>query len=86
MIGAATIPAAFGLIAGAIGLETVPVGAAVLACLLWLLHEKLSGHPDVEPAHPTLGLGDASGVRAAGRGVMSYRDRERESRTEPRNV
>jgi fucose permease len=83
MIGAAAVPGAFGLLAGAIGLETVPVGAAVLACLLWLLHERLSRHPEVEPVRPTLGLGDGSGMRSAEKAVMSYLEREREGRTGP---
>jgi fucose permease len=52
MIGAAAVPGALGLIAGGVGLEAVPVGAAVLACLLWLLHEGLTRRPDVEPTRP----------------------------------
>ncbi len=45
MIGAAAIPAALGLIAGNT-LEAVPVGTAVLAGVLWLLHEGLVRRPD----------------------------------------
>jgi fucose permease len=41
MIGAAAVPAALGVLAGRSGLEAVPVGATVLAGLLWLLHEWL---------------------------------------------
>jgi fucose permease len=41
MIGAAAIPALLGLVAGRRGLEAVPIGAVVLAGILWLLHECL---------------------------------------------
>ena len=47
MIGAAAVPAALGLVAGAVGLRAVPVGAAVLSGLLWLLHEGLLRRPVV---------------------------------------
>lgn len=46
MIGAAAIPAALGPVAGA-SLEAVPVTTAVLAGVLWLLHEGLVRRPDV---------------------------------------
>jgi fucose permease len=52
MIGAAAIPGALGLIAGATGLEAVPIGTVVLAALLWLLHEGLVRRPDSEPTRP----------------------------------
>lgn len=41
MIGAAAVPGLLGLIAGARGLEAVPLGAAALAGAVWLLHEAL---------------------------------------------
>jgi fucose permease len=41
MIGAAAIPALLGLLASRYYLEAVPIGAAILAGLLWLLHESL---------------------------------------------
>jgi fucose permease len=47
MIGAATVPGALGLIAGASVLEIVPIGAAVLIGLVWLLHEGLVRRPYV---------------------------------------
>jgi hypothetical protein len=49
MIGAAAVPGALGLVAGAIGLEAVPLGAMALAGVLWLLHEGLARRPDVAP-------------------------------------
>jgi hypothetical protein len=45
MIGAATVPAALGLVAGRVGRGVVPVGAAVLSGILWLLHEGLLRRP-----------------------------------------
>jgi hypothetical protein len=47
MIGAAAVPAALGLVAGEVGLGAVPVWAAVLSGLLWLLHEALLRRPVV---------------------------------------
>lgn len=47
MVGAAAVPGALGLIAGRVGLEAVPVGAAVLAVAVWVLHEGLIRRPDV---------------------------------------
>ena len=47
MIGAAAIPAALGLLAGAVELAAVPVAVVVLAVGLWLLHELLVRRPDV---------------------------------------
>jgi fucose permease len=41
MIGAAAVPAALGLIASGAGLGAVPVAAALLAALVWLLHESM---------------------------------------------
>jgi fucose permease len=48
MIGAAAVPGALGVIAGAIGLEAIPVGTVILAVLLWFLHERLTQRPDAE--------------------------------------
>jgi fucose permease len=45
MIGAAAVPATLGLIAGRFALKAIPIGAAVLAGLLWLLHEWLLRRP-----------------------------------------
>jgi fucose permease len=62
MIGAAAVPTALGLIAGGAGLWAVPVGAAVLAALLWLLHEGLIRRPDAEmPRHLTAARGGTGG-------------------------
>ena len=47
MIGAAAIPGTLGVMAGKGGLETVPVGIAVLFGILILLHEKLVRLPDI---------------------------------------
>lgn len=44
MLGASAIPAALGLVAGA-SLDAVPVTTAVLASVLWLLHEGLVRRP-----------------------------------------
>jgi fucose permease len=49
MIGAAAVPGALGLLAGASGLAIIPVGLAMLAVVLWLLHEGLAQRSDVEP-------------------------------------
>lgn len=49
MIGAAVVPGALGLIASRAGLEAIPVGAAMLAGMLWFLHEGLTRRPDAEP-------------------------------------
>jgi fucose permease len=46
MIGAAALPGALGLVTGQVGLQAVPIGAVVLAGLLWLLHEGLVRRPD----------------------------------------
>jgi fucose permease len=52
MIGAAVVPGGLGLIASRAGLEAIPVGAAILAGLLCLLHEGLTRWPDAEtPKH-----------------------------------
>ena len=53
MIGAATVPGALGLLAGLKGLAIIPIGAAMGAVVLWLLHEGLVQQPDAEP--PTAG-------------------------------
>jgi fucose permease len=45
MIGAATIPATLGLIAGRSHLEAVPVAIVVVAIVLWVLHECLLRRP-----------------------------------------
>jgi len=58
MIGAAAVPGALGLIAGRVGLESVPVGAVVLAVLVWVLHEGLLRRPDVR-ATPDLAASTA---------------------------
>jgi fucose permease len=50
MIGAAAVPAVFGLVAEGSGLEAVPIGMAVLAGFLWLLHEVLVRRPNVGAA------------------------------------
>lgn len=47
MIGVAIVPGALGLIAGVRGLEAVPIGTAVLATALTLLHEWLVRRPNV---------------------------------------
>jgi fucose permease len=47
MIGAAAVPGTLGLIAGRVGLEAVPLGTALLAGLLCLLHEALARRPDL---------------------------------------
>jgi fucose permease len=47
MIGAAAVPGCLGLVAGVGGLEAVPVGAVVLAGVLWLLHERLRRRADI---------------------------------------
>lgn len=47
MIGAAAIPGALGLIASGVGLEAIPVGALILAVLLWAIHEGLIRRPDI---------------------------------------
>lgn len=60
MIGAAAVPGALGLVGGAVGLEAVPVGAAFLTGLVWLLHEGLVRRSD---------YGAAAGSGAAGSGA-----------------
>jgi fucose permease len=47
MIGAAIVPGTLGVLAGRVGLEAVPIGAAVLFTLLAGLHERLLRRPDV---------------------------------------
>ncbi|WP_435011739.1 MFS transporter [Tundrisphaera lichenicola] len=47
MIGAAAVPATLGLVGSRVGLEAVPIGAAILAGLVWMLHEGLVRRPDV---------------------------------------
>lgn len=47
MIGAAAVPGVLGMIARGAGLEAVPVGAAALAGLVWLLHEGLVWRADL---------------------------------------
>lgn len=54
MLGAAVAPATLGLIASGVGLEAVPVGAAILASLLWLLHEGLIRRRDAGPDLPAV--------------------------------
>ena len=51
MIGAAAVPGALGLIAGAVGLHAITVGAVAFAVLLWLLHEGLvrQSRPQLDP-------------------------------------
>jgi fucose permease len=46
MIGAAIVPAALGVVAGEIGLQAIPMGATMMAALLWFLHEGLIRRPD----------------------------------------
>jgi len=49
---AAAVPGGLGLIASRAGLEAITVGAAILAGLLWFLHEGLTRRPDAEtPKH-----------------------------------
>ena len=48
MIGAAAVPGALGVIASRAGLEAIPVGALMLAVLLWFVHEALARRPDAE--------------------------------------
>ena len=54
MIGAAAVPGPRP-VAGAGGLEAVPVGAAALAGVLWLLHEWLAGGRTPSPPGDTPG-------------------------------
>ena len=58
MIGSAVVPATLGLMAGAIGLEAIPVGTVILAVILWLLHETLIRRPDA-------GTSDVAASRAS---------------------
>ena len=48
MIGAAAIPGALGLIASGVGLVAIPVGALMLALVLWVLHEALIRRSDIK--------------------------------------
>jgi fucose permease len=50
MIGAAAIPGALGLIASGVGLTAIPVGALILAVLLWAIHEGLIRRSNIRPS------------------------------------
>jgi fucose permease len=50
MIGAAAIPGALGLIASEVGLTAIPVGALILAVLLWAIHERLIRRSNIRPS------------------------------------
>lgn len=52
MIGAAAVPGALGLAAGAVGLEAVSVGVVIAAGAVWLLHEWLVRMPGKAPSEP----------------------------------
>lgn len=53
MIGAAVIPAALGLVAGRIGLPTLPFALTALAALLFILHEGLLRRPPLATTSPS---------------------------------
>jgi fucose permease len=64
MIGAAAVPGALGLIAGATDLGAVPVGAAALAGVLFLLHEMLVRRPEAGAAPSGAGASTAANPNA----------------------
>ncbi len=60
MIGAAAVPGVLGLFAEGAGLEAVPVGVALGAAVVWLLHEILVRRPE------TYGVAAGSGTAGSG--------------------